>query len=107
MPLAPTKFPLHTTETQHTEADVQLLTPTTKKILEEISGTSTNALTGHLPGAGVKRNLNFNDTSSNEEQPEPADNKTTSTAKATRQIPGRNALAESPSKKNRDKLKLN
>ncbi|KAL3524846.1 hypothetical protein ACH5RR_013218 [Cinchona calisaya] len=115
MPLTPANFPMHTTETQNTKVDVELFTPTAKKILEEISRTSidalcrtsTDALTGHPLGAGVKRNLNFNDTSSNEKQPEPADNKTTSNAKPTRQIPRKNAPVESPSKKNHDKLKLN
>ncbi|KAL3522391.1 hypothetical protein ACH5RR_015225 [Cinchona calisaya] len=66
IPLAPANFRMHIAETQHTEADIQLFTPTTKKILEEISGTSTDALTGQPLGVGVKRNLNFTNTSSNE-----------------------------------------
>ncbi|KAL3498242.1 hypothetical protein ACH5RR_040974 [Cinchona calisaya] len=106
MPFTPVNLHIPAAETQNRTIEFQLSTPTTKNILEEIGEISTGAVTLHPSSLGVKRNLNFTNTTSNEENPTAANDKNKSTTKVNKQVAGKNALVKSPYKKNCHMLNL-
>ncbi|KAL3538153.1 hypothetical protein ACH5RR_001519 [Cinchona calisaya] len=89
-----------------TNTEVQLFTPATKKILEEIAKCSDDPTKSPAASIGLKRNLTFVDTNlvSTIKECEAAPKDCSKTIKS-QPLP-QNTIAESPSKKNRDKLKL-
>ncbi|KAL3516196.1 hypothetical protein ACH5RR_023098 [Cinchona calisaya] len=59
MKLTSTNIVTSDTEALKTDKEMQLFTPTTKQVLEEIAGSSDTVLKPNSTVAGVKKNLNF------------------------------------------------